>query len=231
MKFTFGVITAGGEEARIREVIRSIDSEFCGHLDDYEIICIGGVKEYTESDNILYVPFDESKRPGHITKKKNMIAKLARFDNLFLLHDYVKLCEGFKDGWDKFGDDWEISMNVVLNVDGQRFRDHCVWDDPAYPPPWTCVEKPWPNGIRFAGTAGIVPYSYNKQEYMYWSGAYLVMKRYVLVKEPFDERLGHCEAEDVEHALRIRTKFKYTMNPNSAVQLLKPKNLGIRNYS
>ena len=58
---------------------------------------------------------------------------------------------------------------------------------------------------------------------MYFSGAYWVSKKHVMEEFPLDERLSWGESEDVTWSMQVRQKYKFSVNPNSVVQLLKHK--------
>jgi hypothetical protein len=116
MNFTFGIIT----ELGVWEgVIESIVSQ---NIPNYEIIVVGGE---SFSSNVKHIPFNETYKKDWITKKKNIITSEATYYNIVYMHDYYCLCEGWYDGFLKFGDSWDIAMNIVLNKDGSRFRDWC----------------------------------------------------------------------------------------------------------
>ena len=124
MEFTFGIITAGNLDTR---VINSIYQQGIPK-DKFEIIVVGGdyIPEYPD---IKHIEFDESKRPLWITRKKNMITKNAKFENIVFLHDYYFLWRSWYEGFLKFGNDWDVCMNKILNLDSSRFRDWIVCYD------------------------------------------------------------------------------------------------------
>ena len=128
----------------------------------------------------------------------------------------MALCDGWYEGYVKFGNDWDICMNVVENSDGSRFRDWCAWDDP---------ELCYPDGVH---NIALPSYDYNKTHYMYISGNYWVSKKRVMEEEPLNEDLDWGEAEDVEWSNRIRDKYQYVMNTHSKVKCLKDKKLSAR---
>ena len=57
------------------------------------------------------------------------------------------------------------------------------------------------------------------------SGFWWVAKKYVMEKDPLDENLKWGDAEDVEWSFQVRDKYKYVMNTNSIVEVLKSKRL------
>jgi hypothetical protein len=190
--------------------------------DCFEVIIVG---DHLQPElHTKTIPFDETRRPGWITRKKNIITEQATYDNIVYMHDYFKLVPGFYKGFLKFGSDWDVAMNVIINKDGTRYRDWCIWDDPEFPPPWIQME-PFcgPAGKYRAGTNRIAPYDYTKTQYMYISGGYWVAKKRFMEKYPLDEKWGWGQAEDIEWSDRIREIADYRMNTLSAVKLLRYK--------
>ena len=62
-----------------------------------------------------------------ITKKKNVISDLAKFENIVYLHDYIIFEENWYKNFVEFGENWDVCMNVILNFDNSRFRDWILW--------------------------------------------------------------------------------------------------------
>jgi hypothetical protein len=231
MKFTFGIITksqnnfgrndpSSSDKGNILKVIQSIKDL---NIPEYEIIIVGGENIY-DDDKIRHFEFDDTIKPLWITPKKNIITRNAKYDNIVFSHDYIYFSKNWYEGFLKFGDEWDICMNRILNEDGSRFRDWCSWDDPEVcfgenPQPPFDVTNP---NHRIV----LVPYNYNRTEHMYISGTYWVSKKYVMEKEPLNEDLYDWgQAEDVDWSKRVREKYKYVMNDFSSVQSLKYKNI------
>ena len=74
MDFTFGVCCCEENKLLQKTIIQSIRNL---NIPNYEIILVGNsqyaVEEIIEGDDLNYILFDESRRPGWITKKKNII--------------------------------------------------------------------------------------------------------------------------------------------------------------
>jgi len=197
-QWTFGIVTSGTKEGNISKIIDSIESQ--GIPDDcYEIIVVGACT--LKRKNLIQFDFDETIKPkAWITKKKNMIAQNAKFDNIVLLHDYIYFKEGWYEGYCNFTEDWDVCMNVILNANGKRFRDWTLW----YPGP--------------------VDYDDNSRtNEMYISGAYFCIKKDYFLQHPLDEKLIWGESEDVEWSLSLRDTWNYKCNKHSTVHLLKRK--------
>ena len=204
MNFTFGIITGASVPHQI------LDSIINQNILEYEILIIGGKDDYEDYD-VNYISFDESL--GKFTKKKNLITENAKFDNIVYMHDYYILDDNWYKGLLKFGDDWDLCMNIIENKDGTRFRDWCAWNDPEF-----CFDT---ENQRIV----LPSYDYNKHKYMYISGGYWISKKYVMEEEPLNENLDWGESEDVEWSKRVLPKYVYMMNKYSKVKLLKDKRL------
>ena len=203
MNFTFGIITNDKCQNNINTIIASIRNL---NIPNYEIIVVGG----SNIDNIIYIPFDESIKHNWITKKKNIICEIAKYDNIVLIHDYVELCDDWYIGFLKFGDDFDICNSKVLNNNGIRFRDYTIY--------------PY-NNCPFSSRA-LLPYnyppSYKLSKISYISGAYYIIKKQIALKYPLDERLCWADGEDVVLTKQlVNNNIILKCNPHSTVKFLK----------
>lgn len=206
MNFTFGIVTYKGSEGFINQIIDSIEKE---KIPNYEIIIVGEYNNIRE--NVINIPFDETIKQGWITRKKNIITSLAQYDNIVYLHDYIKLEEGWYEGQLKAGDDYHIRMDKIINFNGERFRDWCIW----------CH-----NGNvmdQLIGRDCLIPYDITQlSKYMYISGSYWVAKKNVMLEFPLNENLCWSQGEDIDFSFRVRNKYRFDMNVNSSVKIMKP---------
>ncbi len=223
--WSFCIVTSGSDDHSLREVIDSIESEFNEH--PHEIIIIGNTKLISNNENHKIIPFNEERfsfnwgnflrnilklkikkslyRTGWITGKKNLSVGLARYENICVMHDYVKLMPGWLSGFQSFKDDWLVCTTKVFNKDGSRHRDWMTWDYP---------------GVG----ATLLPYSIHVP-YMYLSGAYFCVKRKFFLDNPLNEKLFWGEAEDVEWSCRVRNLTHFKINTDSSVTYTKLKPL------
>lgn len=203
MNFTFGIITSPGSDIFIQQIVDSICEE---NIPNYEIIIIGGNTAYN-SDELKVIPFDESQKRMWITRKKNLITQNAKYENIVYLHDYVIFLPGWYNGFLKFGNDFEVCMNPILNTDNTRFRDWTLW-------------FPDPNPDR----QRLLPYDVTDlSKFMYISGAYWIAKKRLMEKFPLDESLSWGDSEDVKWSRQVREICDFKININSYVKLLKYK--------
>lgn len=200
MKFTFGIITGGGADDRISQVIQSIKEE---NIPDFEIIVVGGCN--IKDDNLKVIPFDESIKQRWITKKKNLITYNSTYENIVFMHDYIKLLPGWYQGFLNFGNSFDLCMTRMENMDGSRYRD------------WTLWAEDNPNADRNL----LLPYTETSlSKLMYFSGAYWIAKKQVMLNFPLDENLCWGNGEDVEWSKIVREHYSFSMNVHSTVQLL-----------
>lgn len=209
MNFTFGIVTSGAADDNVNVVIDSIEKL---NIPEYEIIVVGN--SYVSRENTTIVPFDENVRPAWITRKKNIITQLARYENVVYSHDYIVYNHDWYQGWVEYGSDYKVCMNRILNADGTRYRDWCIWPH----------NNNFVDGIVTRQRGCLIPYDMTHlSKYLYFSGAYWVGKKDVMTEFPLNENLLWGQSEDVEWSMRIREKYKFSINKNSSVQLLKYK--------
>jgi hypothetical protein len=195
MKWTFGIVTAGGQEDRIMLMIESIEKQNIP-INDYEIIIVGNCK--IQRNNLKNLDFNENIKPGWITRKKNMISQVSFFNNVCLMHDYIILLDDWYKNFVNFGEDWDVCMNRIERMDGKRYRDWTLW---------------MPDNIPYE--------DHSRIKDMYVSGAYFCAKKQFLLQYPFDENRVWGRGEDLEWSMRVRGHWNYKCNSNSIVRLLK----------
>lgn len=169
-----------------------------------EIIVIGGVSHAWYSDfGVIHILFDEAVRNGWITRKKNLISKAAKYENIVYLHDYIYLMPSWAEGIASFGNDWDLAMTRVSDIKGRRFYDWINWDHPSK--------------TRYT------PVDYDNSsdaQYNFVPGAYWIAKKALMLNQPLNEELTWGESEDIEWSLRVRN-FKYVMIKDAEVRHLK----------
>jgi hypothetical protein len=205
MNFSFGIVTLNG--VYLDKIIDSIELL---NIPNYEIIIIGNV--VTNRNNTKIINFDESIKSSWITKKKNLITKNAQYNNIVYLHDYFVFDKEWYSEFLNFGDDFHICMNQIINLNGDRYRDWCIWPG----------SSEYPSEIILKNREYIIPYDITHlSKYMYISGGYWVAKKHVMLEFPLNENLIWGQSEDVEWSFRVRQKFNFSINDKSIVRLLK----------
>lgn len=207
---TFGIVTDGVRD--ITDVILSIISN---NIDNFEIIVIGGERDYKEY-GVVHFEFDESIKPSWITRKKNLITKYATYDNIVYMHDYITLD---KCWYKNYNNNYDICCNRILNFDGTRFRDWCLNERHL----GTFVSI----GMNVYNRNMIIPYDKNFSKFMYVSGSYFLAKKYVMEEFPLDENLVWGQGEDVYWSESVTSKYNFTMNDLCVVNFLKQKDIAL----
>ena len=221
IQFSFCIITDNSIDAceRIIHIAKSI-SEL--NIPNYEILIIGGEINRFADDmskyNMRKINFDESVKRAWITKKKNLIVKECKYENIVMMHDYFIFHKYWYSYYNKFFEenDYDVCCNPILLANGARdYTDWIVWDHPSYPRQSTIPYHDW-----------------SKTKWQYVSGGYFLVKKQFMIENPFDENLSAGDQEDVEWSKRIREKAKIICNPNSYVRHIKNhRNMTIDTWS
>lgn len=206
MKFTFGIVTDGSVDDRVNLIIDSIESQ---NIKNYEIIVVGPHENCRKNTKFLVV--DENSGPrSWITKKKNLITKYASYENIVYLHDYYMFDDSWYLGQIAKGEDFKVRMDKVINFDGSRFRDWCIWPD----------NHNWMDNV--VGRECLIPYDITQlSKFMYISGGYWIAKKSVMEEFPLDEGLTWGQGEDVIWSKQVREKYPFQMNQHSTVKIMK----------
>ena len=217
MKFTFGIITSSGSNQWVPKMIDSIVKL---NIPEYEILivgesCIPNPEVNANPLPIKYIEFDESVKDKWITRKKNLITENAKYDNIVYTHDYHIFDDNWYQGFLKFGDDFKVCSNIILNDDGSRYRDWMWWD-------WPGAKYSHNDQISIPNSEHLLPYTETRcSRWMYINGSYWVAKKHVMQEFQLNEDLVHGAMEDIEWYKRVSSKYKFSINTNSSIKMLK----------
>jgi hypothetical protein len=201
IQWTFGIVTGFEDHQRLEDIFDSIRRL---SIPEYEIILIGGNSNgfIPSVDDVRIIDFDESQKPRWITRKKNILVKEAKYDNIVLMHDYHVFDKDWYLNFKSFGTDWEICSCPQYLITGNRNpMDWSLWDKPNHGRAWSLDYDDW-----------------SQTQYMYISGGFFIVKKHVLIEEPLDESRGWNEEEDVEWSMRVRNKYAMKCNGKSIVR-------------
>ncbi len=221
MDFTFGIITSGKNYEDIKKIIQSIEENY---IPNYEIIIVGTINMIA-SEKIRIIEFDETINRNWITRKKNIIAEQAIYDNIVLLHDYIFFDKNWYNGFLKYDNIFDWCINPIIKTDGTRYRDYTLF---PYKVNYLNIDYS-PSDIHpYFYDNCFLPYDFINNskinKYMYISGAYYVIKKHIANKFKLDETLCWGESEDVELSKRLNNNnIIINCNPFSTVYLLKEK--------
>jgi hypothetical protein len=213
---TFGIVTSGENHLELNKVIKSIQDL---ELQDYEIVVVGNAQQLVAQD-VRVIEFDETRKQGWITKKKNLITQNSTKHWIIYLHDYFifepspalqTICSRNQS---------DIIVPKVVNSDGKRFRDWILWVDNGWPLDWLLERT----------RRCMLPYFVkNLTQYQYISGGIWIAKREFMMANPLNEELSWGEAEDVEWSLRVRDFAKIEYAHKVKVISLRDKPVSFKN--
>ncbi|MDC1393462.1 hypothetical protein N8340_02165 [Flavobacteriaceae bacterium] len=152
--WSFCITANSGENSNLKETLDSIINEFNGNS-NFEIVIIGNsnydlmhknIRSYNlKSEYFFSLGISKNRisefiknrkfktfffKTGAISLKKNLAAKYAKYDKICILHDYVNLCSGWLKGYDKFGYNWNVCQNIILDKNRIRDKDWLILDHP-----------------------------------------------------------------------------------------------------
>lgn len=183
--WTFGMVTNGVRKDFIYKSIESIRKLKIPH---YEII-ICGHYEGEKGNDIKYIPFTDRDDKGWITKKKNIIAENATYQNLVIFHDRIIFNKDWYISMKKYGNYFEVLTCRQTLENGQRVGD------------WLTTNV----GYKDKGFM----YKIEELDYRDWNmatyiaGQLIIMKRDIWKKIPWNETIYWGEGEDIEYSERL----------------------------
>jgi hypothetical protein len=216
MKFTFGIITFPHPDNlfRINTIIDSIERLNIPE-DSYEVIIVGGNNPCRK--NTSHIPFNESIKPNWITRKKNIITWLARYENVVYSHDYLTYDPDWYEGFLKFGNNFNVCSNRIYCVTGERFRDWIV--SPARSEKLNTYLT-----NKLITPAYLIPHDITHlNHFVVIGGYYWVGKKQIMHEFPLEEALSWGDGEDFRWCHALQKKYNVSFNRHSTNRLLKEK--------
>jgi len=198
MNFTFGITTDYKNEQRLNEVCDSITAL---NIPNYEILVIGQ-GFLNDTANAKHIFFDETIKDKWVTRKKNILAQEAKYDNVVIFHDYYTFDKDWYTNFVSFGEDWDVCSNAQQLITGKRhFTDWVCWDSRIFPRYTSLRYDDW-----------------GHTKFMYQSGGYMIVKKDFMKKCPMNEEMTWGSAEDVEWSIRMREIANWKCNGASIVK-------------
>lgn len=205
MSWSFIICTDGISNKRFySHIIESIRKQ---NIPEYEIIFTvekTALSFFSMNEVDIKVVYVDTYKNKQITLKKNEASKYAKYDNLCFIHDYIKLSDNWYEGYKNLGYDWNVSTTKVINSNGTRFWDWCVYKHPEL------------------GHTN-VDYDMLATPYHYAPGNNFCVKRKFFLENPLNKELCWDDGEDVEWSRRIHEIWNYKLNKESSVHCLKNK--------
>lgn len=198
MNITFGILTKDNQK-NVSVIVESIIAQ---GIPRFEVIILGNVDDVWGTENVRVVHEDTDNEKNHITKKKNDVIRMATYETVVIMKDYLKLADGWYEGLKTFGDQYDILMNRIVDNRGRRYLDW-IWENPR------------------VGDGRNVPYDVSGHPLMFSPGAFTMAKKYVFEEFMFNERMvGLGRPTDVQWSNRAMKKYSYLMNVHSTCVLI-----------
>lgn len=182
-KWSFGIVTNGDRDKWIELMISSIKKQ---NIPQYEIIVCGKYKKRPEK-NFVYINFNERSDKGWVNKKKNLIAEIAKYENLCIMHDRLVLKDNWFEGMKKYGNAFEVLGCIQKKKNGVRTGDWLTWGGPP---------------DRYYSIAGLDYRDW--EEWVYLSLSVIIMKKSMYQKVLLDETGYWWDYYDSEFASRLK---------------------------
>ncbi|MEW4451914.1 hypothetical protein AB1L30_04425 [Bremerella sp. JC817] len=189
--WSLAIITQGTRVenvVRFLESVRSADPNF-----SHEIIVCGPENEAYEKYQVRYHSGPANGRPyrdklAEISRKKNDLAEIATGANLLIIHDRYVLDEGFFDGFDRYGYDFDFLAVLQQYECGSHFPAYVGMIGP---------ELTW--------QVPLVCEDYNQiHPNQFLNGGFLIAKTETLRAVRFNDMLLWNQAEDMELSYTFR---------------------------
>lgn len=210
--WSFGVITQGKRQEFVEKLLDSIIEQ---KIPEFEIILVGNYTHPINEkyiDKVRIIPFSQQDEKGWITKKKNIVAQNARYENLLVVHDRFVLDKNFYSGMCRYGNSFSILTCKQEMYDGTRTPD------------WVSINN---------SHAWVSPACMEYEDYsplVYCNGGLTIIKKTIALQHPWNEMLFWNQAEDVELTHRLfRHGYFLRLNPYSKAIVLQQNN--VRNVS
>ena len=181
--WTFAILTNGTKD---ENVIKFLDSIRHNDIEYRHEIIISGPqkKDIFNNYNVKYIDISQFRddQYAEISKKKNLIAKIASNPNLLISHDRYYLSNSFFSDFEKYGYDFDFLTIRQFFENGREYPSYCF----LYEPTLT-----WTHPV----TCRNYQYLFNTQ---YVNGGLMIFKTHNLKILPFNELLLWGQQEDVE---------------------------------
>lgn len=213
-RWTFGIITNGQREDWVEKIIKSIRSQ---KIPNYEILMCGVYKDKKEKD-IRYIPFNDRDEMGWITRKKNIIARQAKYENLCIIHNRMVFADDWYQGMKKWGNCFEVLNTLQIQKSTGHRGNHWEKTDLAL---YKQVSQY--NQIKKLHFTSDLDYKdWSKDIYQY--GQAIIIKRSIMMASPQNETLYWGMLEDHIFSIDFSDKgYLLRLNPYSIIYNLDDK--------
>lgn len=205
-KWSICVVSGGNNENKLEKVIQSAAQ---AEIEEFELLIIGPKPKLTLPDFAKHVEFTESDVDPRfpIVEKKNLCAKIAKYENLLIIHDRFFLSPSWGQALRALRADWDVLVFPVEISDRPELslQDWCAYSNPSRNQRDSEQLFEYFNTYPFK-YSNLRHHSLESNEYdagvMSCGGSFAV-RRSVLLETPIDSRLRWAEIEDGDWSERL----------------------------
>lgn len=230
--WTFGVPAGPGDATFLNAVVKRILEIPCRNKEI--LLCGRPGKNFKYFDKVRIIGENITAPPVQICKKKNLIAKEAKHDNLCILHARVFLPANFMEAMKKYGDyfgflgfqsmyfkdSWNRCLFRYSDFGKIRFlqeKSYAIVNDNREVSAFTHESCPVVDGTHWLFCGNPLKFGGNR----YLTGSLYICKKSLWNFCPQDGALVWEDYEDVEHSLRAMEKgIDIAINPFAVTQSL-----------
>ncbi len=201
--WTIGVLTQNTRKENVVALLQSVREQ--DPAGEHEIIICGPEDPEYAFARPRYLPQTYSAALPEISRKKNDIAKAATRPNLLIVHDRYRLDDGFFQGFQRYGYDFDFLTVPQRFESGDEFPSYCHMSEETLrmTPPRAAADL---NALRFTP---------------YINGGLMIFKTHTLRRLPLNELCFWNQAEDVELTVTMmRHGIAPRYNPYSSATTL-----------
>jgi hypothetical protein len=176
-RWTFGILTSGTRTEWLEQEIDSIQKL---NIPKYEIIISGSYVNTKRHKHLKIIPVKNEH--GWITRKKNDVAKKAKYENLVITHDRYVFDKNWFEGMKRYGNYFEMLCCRIKDAEGKRVDDWITFGSK--------INSPIPE-------TGLLDYR-DWDENGYVDGGLYIMKKDVWRKVKWNEKLMWGQGEDLK---------------------------------
>jgi len=217
--WTFGILTSGqsSQGAEMAAAILELD------LPKVEVIFCGPRPAGAPADpRVTAIDLDRPEPRGWITRKKNLVADCARYDNLCLLHDRYVITREWADALAEYGHCYSFVTFPQVYYAGQRQQFPQRYPDYQLLAQERGALEGLSTGVYDADRVFHPDYDDFSETAFCCGGLYIARRSlWNLVRQ--DEALYHCEWEDISFGLECQRRgMPHRVNPFVAAESTAP---------
>lgn len=192
-RWSFGICSNGSQNER---VLRLIDSIIKQNIPEFEIIVCGPAPSTNLPSCVKVVDDAECYTKGDIRipigKKKNLIAKHAKYNNMCIMHDRYLFVDDWFVNMRKYGNYFDVITMMCYDVEKS---DQVMSSLNMRSGNFSTTTTTTTTTLRFLKNIKLQTQDF--PQYLYINGGFFIAKKHLYVRIPIPNNLHWAEAEDI----------------------------------